>query len=158
MSGAISILDYIPIRAPFLMIDRVQEIIEGRSIVVIKNVTCNEWFLQGHFPGNPIVPGVIILEAMGQAGCVLGTYSRDFCWTAGHVPMLVGFDGARFRRPVVVGDQLCITVSIKSQRQYFLKFCAQATVDGQRVAEAVITCTVLGVQKGVHKSTDIKPT
>lgn len=127
------IMQCIPHRYPFLLVDRVIEMVEGKSIVAIKNVTMNEEFFQGHFPGNPIMPGVLIVEAMAQAGGILAIKS------VGGKDMGVYFmsiDGVKFRKPVVPGDQLRFEVEVTQSRRSVWKFAGKTLVDGAVVAEA----------------------
>ena len=130
------IIDAIPHRYPFLLVDRVLEIDPGRRIVALKNVTFNEPFFQGHFPGAPVMPGVLIVEAMAQAGAVL--LLQDMPERDGKLVYFTGIDKARFRRPVVPGDQLRFTVEVLKRRSRTCKMMALAEVDGERAAEAEI--------------------
>lgn len=115
------ILDYLPHRYPFLLIDRVIEIELGKSIVAIKNVTMNEMFFMGHFPGRPVMPGVLILEAMAQAGGVLAYKSTNTTPKDGGLYYFAGIDKARFRRVVEPGDQLRMEIKlIRSKREIWL--------------------------------------
>ena len=128
----------IPHRYPFLMIDRVVELEAGRRAVGIKNVSYNEPFFQGHFPGRPVMPGVLIVEAMAQAAGALVSASRG----VGSAPKLVYFtsiEQARFRRPVTPGDTLRIEVVRQAHRLNIWKFEGEARVDGRVVAEAVVS-------------------
>jgi len=129
------ILEFLPHRYPFVLIDRVAELESGQKIKALKNVTFNEPYFQGHFPGEPIMPGVLIIEAMGQAGAVLVTESRGM-EGQGISMYFMGLDKVRFRKPVVPGDQLILDVSILKMREKVVKLAATATVDGQLVAEA----------------------
>ncbi len=123
----------LPHRYPFALVDRIIEFVPGEKAVGIKNVTMNEPHFQGHFPGRPIMPGVLILEAMAQVGGVVLTQMTDL---QGGLFVFAGIDKARFRRPVVPGDQLIITSELLVVKQRrFGKMKAQATVDGQLVAE-----------------------
>ena len=128
------IMDILPHRYPMLLVDRVLEIEEGKRIVCIKNVTANEEFFQGHFPGAPVMPGVLIVEAMAQCGAVL--VLRDIPDRANKLFLFGGVDKARFRRPVVPGDQLRMEVEILARRSNSVKIRGVATVDGKVVAEA----------------------
>ena len=130
------IMRIIPHRYPFLLLDRVVELEEGRRIVAIKNVTINEPFFTGHFPGNPIMPGVLVVEAMAQAGAVLLLHSRPD--SQGRVVYFAGLDKAKFRRPVVPGDQLRLEVTVLKLKSRTCLIRGEATVDGQRAAEAEI--------------------
>ena len=130
------ILRSIPHRYPFLLVDRVLEMEPGRRIVALKNVSMNEPFFQGHFPGTPVMPGVLIVEAMAQAGAVLLLHpmpDRDR-----KLVYFTGIDGARFRRAVVPGDQLKLTLEVLNLRPRACRMRGTAEVDGQRAAEAEI--------------------
>ncbi|NLT23096.1 MAG: 3-hydroxyacyl-ACP dehydratase FabZ [Syntrophorhabdus sp.] len=129
------ILSLMPHRYPFLLVDRVIEFEETKRIVAIKNVTINEPFFQGHFPGRPIMPGVLILEAMAQAGGVLAF--KSFPGMKGSV-FFTGIDEARFRKPVVPGDQLRFVVDVVKHRREIWVFDAKAFVGDDVVAEARI--------------------
>jgi 3-hydroxyacyl-[acyl-carrier-protein] dehydratase len=128
----------LPHRYPFLLIDRVIEIERKRRIVALKNVTVNEPFFQGHFPGFPVMPGVLTIEAMAQAGgALLLTEVED---RDGKVMFFTGIERARFRRPIVPGDQLRIEVKVLAWRRNAVRMEGFAYVDGKLAAEAVITC------------------
>jgi 3-hydroxyacyl-[acyl-carrier-protein] dehydratase len=129
------ILNLLPHKYPFLLVDRVLELEEAKRIVAIKNVTLNEPFFQGHFPGRPIMPGVLILEAMAQAGGVLAF--KSFPEMKGSV-FFTGIDGARFRKPVTPGDQLKLVVDVVKHRREIWVFEAKAYVENDVVAEARI--------------------
>jgi beta-hydroxyacyl-ACP dehydratase FabZ len=128
------ILEVLPHRYPFLLVDRIVSIEEGKRVVGIKNVTFNEPFFQGHFPGNPIMPGVLILEAMAQVGAVLllrGVPDRD-----SKLVYFAGIDRAKFRRPVTPGDQIRFEVEVLKVRSRTARLRGEAFVAGQLVAEA----------------------
>jgi beta-hydroxyacyl-ACP dehydratase FabZ len=128
------ILEILPHRYPFLLVDRIVALEEGRRVVGIKNVTFNEPFFQGHFPGNPIMPGVLILEAMAQVGAVLllrGVPDRD-----SKLVYFAGIDRAKFRKPVTPGDQLRFEVEVLKVRSRSARLRGEAFVGGQLVAEA----------------------
>ncbi|MGI9510619.1 MAG: 3-hydroxyacyl-ACP dehydratase FabZ [Geminicoccaceae bacterium] len=133
----------IPHRYPFLMIDRVNDIIAETSAVGIKNVTANEPQFEGHFPAQPIMPGVLIIEAMAQTAAVLvvATLGQE---TAGQLVYFMTIDQARFRKPVVPGDQLHLAVVKEQRRLGMWKFKGRAQVDGQLVAEATIGARIMG--------------
>lgn len=137
----IGIMAAIPHRYPFLLIDRVVDIVHGQSAVGVKNVSVNENFFQGHFPGHPVMPGVLIIEAMAQTAAVLvvETLGPD---ARGRVVYFMSIDGAKFRRPVTPGDQLRIHIVKNQQRGMVWKFDAQAKVDGVVVAEATYTAMI----------------
>jgi 3-hydroxyacyl-[acyl-carrier-protein] dehydratase len=125
------ILNLLPHRYPFALVDRVVEYVPGQRAVALKNVTFNEPQFQGHFPGRPLMPGVLIVEAMAQVGGLIVTQMPDL---PKGLFVFAGIDGVRFRRPVVPGDQLLITCELLSlKRRRFGKVQATATVDGQRV-------------------------
>ena len=133
-----AVLAQLPHRYPFLLVDRVIECVPGKRIHAIKNVTFNEPFFPGHFPGRPTMPGVMILEALAQAAGILAFK------TAGVVPddksrfYFVGIDGARFRRPVVPGDQLALKATFDRAMRGIWKFTTVAEVDGEEVASATM--------------------
>ncbi|MFZ1199442.1 MAG: 3-hydroxyacyl-ACP dehydratase FabZ [Desulfobacterales bacterium] len=139
------ILDMLPHRYPFLLIDRVIDMVAGEKIVALKNVTINEPFFQGHFPQMPVMPGVLIVEAMAQTGGVFYIASRPPA-DGGYIFYFMGMDKVRFRKPVVPGDQLVIEATLLKMRKNVMKMAAQATVDGRRVAEAELMAT-LGEKK-----------
>ena len=128
------IMKILPHRYPMLLVDRVLEIEEGKRIVGIKNVTANEQFFQGHFPGAPVMPGVLIVEAMAQCGAIL--FLRDIADRDQKLFLFGGVDKARFRRPVVPGDQLRLECELVQRRGNSVKIRGTATVDGSVVAEA----------------------
>jgi 3-hydroxyacyl-[acyl-carrier-protein] dehydratase len=130
------ILKCIPHRYPFLLIDRVLELTPRQRIVALKNVTMNEPFFQGHFPGVPVMPGVLIIEALAQAGAVL--FLRDMEDRDRRLVYFTGIDEARFRRTVVPGDQLKLTLEVVNLRSRAARMRGTATVDGQVAAEATI--------------------
>lgn len=132
----LAIMGSIPHRYPFLLLDRIVELQAGRRIVAIKNVSFNEPFFQGHFPGAPVMPGVLIIEAMAQAGAVL--LLHDMPGRESKLVYFTGIDNARFRRIVVPGDQLRLTLEVLKLRSRSCKMKGTAEVDGERAAEAEI--------------------
>ena len=134
------VMEYLPHRYPFLLVDRVIACEPGESLTALKNVSFNEPFFQGHFPAQPVMPGVLIMEALAQATGLL-----SFCsMTEGHsdkLYMLVGIDKARFRGQVIPGDQLMLDVILKRNMRGIWMFTGKATVDGEVVAEAELMCS-----------------
>jgi 3-hydroxyacyl-[acyl-carrier-protein] dehydratase len=142
------ILKHLPQRYPMLMIDRVKALEPGKRIVAMKNVSANEPYFQGHFPGRPSMPGVLILEAMAQAAGVL-VFSAESAVQQNErlVYYYVGIDNARFKKPVVPGDQLELEVTMERALRGIGKFTCEARVDGVTVAEATILCSVRPVDQ-----------
>ncbi|MGR9106312.1 MAG: 3-hydroxyacyl-ACP dehydratase FabZ [Gammaproteobacteria bacterium] len=136
----LKIREYLPHRYPFLMVDRVLECEPGKRLVAIKNVTHNEPFFQGHFPRKPIMPGVLIMEALAQATGLLASESLPDVLGKGMTYYLVGLDKARFKRPVVPGDQLTLEVVYLRHKRNIWAFSCRAEVDGEFVASAEIMC------------------
>jgi 3-hydroxyacyl-[acyl-carrier-protein] dehydratase len=136
------IMQYLPHRYPFLLVDRVLSIEPGKSIVAIKNVTINEPYFVGHFPQQPIMPGVMILEALAQVSAILSFKTDNFKVNEDSVYYFVGIDNARFKKPVLVGDQLLLHATLTRHIKGFWKFTAQAKVDDDVVAEAELICAV----------------
>jgi len=134
------IREYLPHRYPFLLVDRVTELNLGGSIVAYKNVTVNEPFFNGHFPDHPVMPGVLVIEAMAQAAGILGFKTMDKTPQDGSIYYFVGSDKLRFKRPVVPGDKLQLDAAIVSEKRGIWKFDCRASVDGQLVASATILC------------------
>jgi 3-hydroxyacyl-[acyl-carrier-protein] dehydratase len=135
------IMRILPHRFPFLLIDRVVDLTRKERIVAIKNVTINEPFFAGHFPEMPIMPGVLILEAIAQAGGAL--LLTEIPNRADKLMVFTGVERARFRRPVFPGDQLRIEVLVKAWRTTAVRMEGTAFVDGKRVAEAIVTCRLV---------------
>jgi 3-hydroxyacyl-[acyl-carrier-protein] dehydratase len=136
------ILKYLPHRYPFLLIDRVESIDPAGRIVALKNVSINEPFFVGHFPHHPVMPGVLIIEAMAQAAAILTFKQQDHVPDDKSIYYFVGIDNARFKRPVLPGDQLELDVSIVRQTRGLWKFKGEARVAGQLAAEAELLCTL----------------
>ena len=141
-----AILETLPHRYPFLLVDRVLEIDPGKSIVALKNVTINEPFFPGHYPHHPVMPGVLIIEAMAQVAALLSFQSLEQKPDEKNVYYFAGIDGARFKRPVTAGDQLIIKVELVRSMRGLYKFKAIAEVDGQLAAQAELMCTVKSVE------------
>jgi 3-hydroxyacyl-[acyl-carrier-protein] dehydratase len=139
------ILELLPHRYPFLLIDRVLSMEPDKSIVALKNVTINEPFFPGHYPHYPVMPGVLIIEAMAQAAALLSFKSMGAKSNEKSVYYFAGIDGARFRKPVGPGDQLIIKATLVRSMRGLFKFSATAEVDNQLVAEAELMCTVKSV-------------
>lgn len=135
------ILNHLPHRYPFLLIDRVTEYVSGESLVCIKNVTYNEPFFQGHFPQRPVMPGVMILEAMAQATGLLAFRTLDATAERETLYFLVGMDKVRFKKPVEPGDQLIIKAKLKTTKRGIWIFDCLAEVNDKVVASAQIMCT-----------------
>ena len=136
------ILECLPHRYPFLLVDRVLSLDEGKEIIALKNVTINEPFFPGHYPHHPIMPGVLIIEAMAQAAALLCFNMMESKPDEKSVYYFAGIDAARFKRPVTAGDQLIIKVSLIRNMRGVFKFKASAEVDGQLAAEAELMCAI----------------
>ncbi|GHT84823.1 3-hydroxyacyl-[acyl-carrier-protein] dehydratase FabZ [Betaproteobacteria bacterium] len=136
------ILQYLPHRYPFLLIDRVLEIEEGKRIRALKNVTMNEPFFPGHFPHHPVMPGVLIIEAMAQAAALLSFKSTGAKLDENSVVLFAGIDKVRFKRQVVPGDQIVFDVDVTHSKRSIYKYQGVARVDGQVVTEAELMCAV----------------
>ena len=134
------IRNYLPHRYPFLLVDRVVELNLGESIVAYKNLTVNEPFFDGHFPEQPVFPGVLLVEAMAQAAGILGFKTMDKTPEDGSIYYFVGADKLRFKRPCVPGDQVMLRAAIVSDRRGIWKFDVSADVDGEMCASAQILC------------------
>ena len=134
--GIQEILRYLPHRYPFLLLDKVTELVPNERIVALKNVTINEPFFMGHFPERPVMPGVMILEAMAQATGILAMKGMGQMPDSRSLYYFVGIDKSRFRHPVGPGDQLVLTVTQRRNARGVIKAGAEATVDGRSVAEA----------------------
>jgi len=135
------ILRILPHRYPFLLVDRVVELLPGERILALKNVTMNEPFFQGHFPGHPVMPGVLLVEGMAQAGAILMTHDledRD-----SKLIYFMGIEKARFRRPVTPGDQLHYEVGVLHRRSSHCRLEGKVRVDGKVAAEAIISSAMV---------------
>ena len=142
------IKNLLPHRYPFLLVDRVLEFNPGESLVGIKNVSVNEPFFQGHFPEKPVMPGVLIIEALAQATGLLAFSTGNKGAERETLYYLVGIDNARFKQPVIPGDQLRLEVTVTKQKRGIWVFDTKATVDGKVAATAVIMCTERKIDAG----------
>lgn len=150
------ILEFLPHRYPFLLIDRVVEFERTRRLVAIKNVTINEPFFQGHFPGYPIMPGVLVVEAMAQAGGII--LMHELPDRAEKLVVFTGIERAKFRRPVTPGDQLRIEIDVLSFRPRAGRIQGRALVDGKLACEATLTCQVVPRKREQSSGGDPAPT
>lgn len=140
MMDIAGIREHLPHRYPFLLVDRVLELVPGESIVALKNLSVNESFFQGHFPDKPVFPGVLLLEAMAQTAGILGFKSQDKTPADGSIYYFVGADDLRFKRPCVPGDQVMLHARILGDRRGIWKFAVHAEVDDFLCASATILC------------------
>ena len=136
------VLKQLPHRYPFLLVDRVVELEKGKTIKALKNVTINEPFFQGHFPHRPVMPGVLMLEALAQAAALLAFDALNTSPSDDMVYYFAGIDGARFKRPVEPGDQLILDVELLRMKAGIFKFKARASVAGELAVEAELTCAM----------------
>jgi 3-hydroxyacyl-[acyl-carrier-protein] dehydratase len=139
------ILEVIPHRYPFLLVDRIVDLEPGKRGVGLKNVTANEWFFEGHFPGRKIMPGVLIVEALAQVAAVTLLYGRE---TEGKTPLFGGIERMRFRRPVVPGDQLQLEFVLERLRGPIGKGNVRASVEGELAAEGTISFALVDLNAG----------
>lgn len=137
------IQNYLPHRYPFLLVDRVTEIMLGQSITAYKNITFNEEIFQGHFPESPIFPGVLIIESLAQASGVLGFRTMGKTPEDGFLYLLAGMDKVRFKKQVVPGDKMVLESKIITNKRNIWKFDAQATVEGELCASAELICAIV---------------
>ena len=138
--GVIEIQNYLPHRYPFLLVDRVKEFEPDKKIVCLKNVTINEPIFLGHFPSQPVFPGVLIVEALAQAAGILAFRSRNRTLEDGYIYYLAGTDKTKFKRSVVPGDQIYLEVEISNLRNHWMKAFGKAFVDQQLVCSTFLTC------------------
>ena len=141
------ILEHLPHRYPFVLIDRVVSMELGKEITAIKNVSVNEPFFPGHFPYHPVMPGVLIVEAMAQAAAILSFKTMNTKPSDDSVYYFAGIDNARFKKPVSPGDQIVITVKIERILKGIWKYAGVAKVDGAVVAEAQMMCILKAIEK-----------
>ena len=136
------ILDYLPHRYPILLVDRVLDVVAAKSIRTLKNVSVNEPYFPGHYPHHPVMPGVLIVEAMAQSAAILAFTTMGSKPDDKSVYYFVGIDNARFKKPVGPGDQLIIDVTLVASKRGIWKFSGTASVDGQTASEADLICAV----------------
>lgn len=141
------VLEYLPHRYPFLLIDRVLSYESGKEVRALKNVTINEPFFNGHFPHHPVMPGVLIIEAMAQAAALLSFVTMNAKSDDSSVYYFVGIDNARFKKPVTAGDALILHVTLERHMRGVWKFKANAHVDNILAAEAELLCAVRDLEK-----------
>ena len=134
------IMDVLPHRYPFLLVDRVVELVKGERIVAYKNITGNEEVFNGHFPGAPIFPGVMIVEALAQASGILGFVTTDTTAEDGKLYLFAGVDNVRFKTPVVPGDQLMLESEVVAVKRHIWRFQTRALVNGKLACEATLLC------------------
>jgi 3-hydroxyacyl-[acyl-carrier-protein] dehydratase len=142
------VLEYLPHRYPFLMIDRVLSCEAGKKVIALKNVTINEPYFGGHFPHHPVMPGVLIIEALAQAAAILTFATEDHKPDGSQVYYFVGIDNARFKKPVTAGDTLHLHVTLTRQARGLWKFHGEARVEEAVVAEADLLCTIRNLNNG----------
>jgi 3-hydroxyacyl-[acyl-carrier-protein] dehydratase len=138
----LEIMQHLPHRYPFLLIDRVLSCEPGKEVTALKNVTVNEPYFSGHFPNFPVMPGVLIVEAMAQAAAILAFKSFELERSPNSIYLFVGIDKARFKKPVTPGDQLIIKTQIVRSLRGIWKFSSKALVDGALVSDASLMCTM----------------
>lgn len=142
------ILSFLPHRFPFLLVDRILNLEPGKSITGLKNVTVNEPFFQGHFPGFPIMPGVLILEAMAQTGIIFAKISEPEL-LGDKFMLFAGIDEVRFRKPVLPGDQLILELTLLKRKSSIWKLSGKAMVEGELVADALLIAAISDKPKGM---------
>lgn len=145
------IKEYLPHRYPLLLVDRVLDWESGKRITAIKNVTANEEFFNGHFPNKPVMPGVLMIEAMAQTAAILSFLTMGVKPDEKTIVYFLGIDGARFKRPVEPGDQLKMEVEITKVARGIWKYQARATVDGQLAVEGELMCTMRSTDDAAGK-------
>lgn len=152
-----AILEHLPHRYPFLLVDRVLDLEPGKRIRALKNVTINEPFFVGHFPHLPVMPGVLQIEALAQAAGILSFQTMGRVSDDKSVYYFVGIDGARFKRPVVPGDQLILDVEITRVARSIWKYQGRASVEGQTASEAELMCTLREIDPPAGRSASASP-
>ncbi|WP_154717389.1 3-hydroxyacyl-ACP dehydratase FabZ [Sterolibacterium denitrificans] len=145
------ILQHLPHRYPMLMIDRVLECVPGERVLALKNVSINEPYFPGHYPHQPVMPGVLIIETMAQASAILAFKTLNDRSNDDTVYYFVGIEGARFKKPVLPGDQLQVEASIVYHKRGMWRFKTRAMVDGQLVSEAELMCTLRTIDVPVQQ-------
>ena len=146
----LEIMRYLPHRYPFLLVDRIDELVENKSIRGIKNVTMNEPFFEGHFPGYPVMPAVLVIESLAQIASILAWKMSGRTPGDGGLILFAGIDGARFRRQVRPGDQLVLEAEVQKLVRGIGKFSVRAKVDGELVAEAELMAAMRMPDKGTN--------
>ncbi len=141
------ILKLLPHRYPILLVDRVLEVVKGKSIKALKNVSINEPYFNGHFPHRPVMPGVLMIESLAQAAALLAFESFDISSQSNNVFYFAGIDGVRFKRPVEPGDQLILQIEVLRMKAGVMKFKAQAFVADELAVEAELMCTMRTIQE-----------
>ncbi len=143
MMDILEIQKYLPHRYPMLLVDRVEELVLDDSIRAYKNVTYNEELFQGHFPNAPILPGVVIIEALAQASGILGFRTMDQTPDDGYLYLFAGIDNVRFKRKVVPGDKLTLESKVITRKRHIWKFDVKASVDGDLAISGMLTCAIV---------------
>lgn len=151
----VDIMAILPHRYPFLLIDRVIEVVPRKRIVALKNVTINEPFFQGHFPEYPIMPGVLVIEALAQAGATL--LLTEFPDRDEYLTVFTGIERAKFRKPVVPGDQLRLEIKVLNWRSKAVRIEGRATVEGKLVCEGTLMCALVPRQKKAEPVSTTSP-
>tara|TARA_R110002073_G_scaffold21147_2_gene74915 strand:- start:216 stop:653 length:438 start_codon:yes stop_codon:yes gene_type:complete len=143
MMDILEIQKYLPHRYPMLLVDRVEELVLDDCIRAYKNVTYNEELFQGHFPNAPILPGVVIIEALAQASGILGFRTMDQTPDDGYLYLFAGIDNVRFKRKVVPGDKLTLESKVITRKRHIWKFDVKASVDGDLAISGMLTCAIV---------------
>jgi 3-hydroxyacyl-[acyl-carrier-protein] dehydratase len=143
MMDILEIQKYLPHRYPMLLVDRVEELVLDDHIRAFKNVTYNEELFQGHFPNAPILPGVVIIEALAQASGILGFRTMNQTPDDGYLYLFAGIDDVRFKRKVVPGDKLTLESKVITRKRHIWKFDVNASVDGDMAISGILTCAIV---------------